>query len=185
MVSNAKIRGDWVKKNKIFLLIVSGVILAGLLVYLNRGILLDHFWSKVESQLDYERFLEEGDDFNKISWGDLSFQINHHKSGNNLEYVSVADKESYILLKNISSYKIVEEKLYVRSKDGYAIVDENNICKIFVDQSILKTTGEYTQDEYGNKIYSNQKVDKENIKYLSSYDDFSTQERDIFKKMLK
>ena len=113
MVSNAKIRGDWVKKNKIFLLIVSGVILAGLLVYLNRGILLDHFWSKVESQLDYERSLEEGDDFNKISWGDLSFQINHHKSGNNLEYVSVADKESYILLKNISSYKIVEEKLYV------------------------------------------------------------------------
>ena len=185
MVSNAKIRGDWVKKNKIFLLIVSGVILAGLLVYLNRGILLDHFRSKVESQLDYERFLEEGDDFNKISWGDLSFQINHHKSGNNLEYVSVADKESYILLKNISSYKIVEEKLYIRSKDGYAIVDENNICKIFVDQSILKTTGEYTQDEYGNKIYSNQKVDKENIKYLSSYDDFSTQERDIFKKMLK
>ena len=113
MVSNAKIRGDWVKKNKIFLLIVSGVILAGLLVYLNRGILLDHFWSKVESQLDYERSLEEGDDFNKISWGDLSFQINHHKSGNNLEYVSFANRESYVLLKSISSYKIVEEKLYV------------------------------------------------------------------------
>ena len=71
------------KKNKILLLIILGVILAGLLVYLNKGILLDHFWSKVESQLDYERSLEVGDDFNKISWGDLSFQINHHKSGNN------------------------------------------------------------------------------------------------------
>ncbi len=173
------------KKNKVFGLIVLGMILAGLLVCLNRDILLDRFWSKIESQLDYERSLKVGDDFNKISWGDLSFQINHHKSGNNLEYVSVVDKESYILLKNIASYKIVEEKLYVKSKDGYAIVDENNICKIFVDQSILKTTGEYTQDEYGNKIYSNQKFDKENIKYLSSYDDFSTQERDVFKKMLK
>ena len=173
------------KKNKVFWLIVLGMILAGLLVCLNRDILLDRFWSKIESQLDYERSLKVGDEFNKISWGDLSFQINHHKSGNNLEYVSVVDKESYILLKNISSYKIVEEKLYVKSKDGYAIIDENNICKIFVDQSILKKTGEYTQDEYGNKIYSNQKVDKENIKYLSRYDDFSTQERDIFTKMSK
>ena len=177
--------GDEVKNNKIYLLIVFGITLAGLFVCLNRHILPEHFWGKIESQLDYERSLEVGDDFNKISWGDLSFQINHHKSGNNLEYVSVVDKESYILLKNIASYKIVEEKLYVKSKDGYAIVDENNICKIFVDQSILKTTGEYTQDEYGNKIYSNQKFDKENIKYLSSYDDFSTQERDVFKKMLK
>lgn len=173
------------KKNRVFWLIAFGMVLIGLLVCLNRHILLNHFWSKIESQLDYERSSEVGDDFNKISWGDLSFQINHHKSSNNLEYVSVADKESYILLKNISSYKIVEGKLYVRSKVGYAIVDENNICKIFVDQSILKTTGEYTQDKYGNKIYSNQKADKENIKYLSSYDDFSTQERDIFKKMLK
>ena len=173
------------KKNRVFWLIVLGMILAVLLVCLNRRILLDRFWSKIESQLDYERSLEVGDDFNKISWGDLSFQINHHKSGNNLEYVSVADKESYILLKNISSYKIMEGKLYVKSKDGYAIVDENNICKIFVDQSIFQKSEEYTQDKYGNKIYSNQKVDKENIKYLLNYDDFSMQERDIFKKILK
>ena len=79
----------------------------------------------------------------------------------------------------------MEGKLYVKSKDGYAIVDENNICKIFVDQSIFQKSEEYTQDKYGNKIYSNQKVDKENIKYLLNYDDFSMQERDIFKKILK
>lgn len=176
--------GDEVKKNKIHLLIVFGITLAGLFVCLNRHISFNHFWSKIESQLDYERSLEAGDDFNKISWGDLSFQINHHKSGNNLEYVSVADKESYILLKNISSYKIVEEKLYVKSKDVYAIV-ENNFCKIFVDQSIFQTTEEYTQDKYGNKIYSNQKVDKENIQYLFSYDDFSAKEREIFNKMVE
>lgn len=173
------------KKNIIIRLILFFIILAGLLIYLNRGILLNHFWSKIENQLDYERSLESGNDFNKISWGDLSFQINHHKSGNNLEYVSASNKEIYILLKNISSYKIAEGNLYVKSKNGYAIVDKNNICKIFVNQSVLRTTGDYTQDEYGNKIYSNQKVDKENIKYLFSYDDFSTQERNIFKKMLK
>lgn len=174
------------KKNRVYWMIVFGVILVGLLMCLNnRHILLNHFWSKIESQLDYERSLEVGDDFNKISWGDLSFQINHHKSGNNLEYVSVANKEIYILLQNISSYKITEGKLYVKSKNGYAIVDENNICKIFTDQSNFQTTGEYTQDELGNKIYSNQKVDKENVEYLSSYDDFSAKEREIFKKMLK
>ncbi len=85
---------------------------------LNRHILLERFWDKIESQLDYERSLEVGDDFNKISCGDLSFQINHHKSGNNLEYVSVVNKETYILLKTISSYKIVDGKLYVKSKEG-------------------------------------------------------------------
>ena len=178
-------RSDCMKKNKILLSVILCASLTVMTVYMNREALLNHFWSKIDSQLDYERSLEAGDDFNKISWGDLSFQINHHKSGNNLEYVSVADKESYILLKSISSYKIAEGKLYVKSKDGYAIVDENNKCKIFADQSILQTMGDYTQDKYGNKLYSNQKVDKENIEYLLSYDDFSMQEKDIFEKMLK
>ena len=173
------------KKNRVFCIIVFGVIVVGLFIFFNRHILINHFWGKIESQLDYERSLEVGDDFNKISWGDLSFQINHHKSGNNLEYVSVANKEIYILLQNISSYKITEGKLYVKSKNGYAIVDESNICKIFMDQSNFQTAGEYTQDESGNKIYSNQKIDKENVKYLLNYEDFSAKERKIFKKMLK
>lgn len=147
--------------------------------------MINHFWNKIENRLDYERSREAGDDFNKISWGDLSFQINHHKSGNNLEYVSVDNKEIYILLQNISSYKITEEKLYVKSKNGCAIVDENNICKIFTDQSNFQITGEYTQDKSGNKIYINQKIDNGSVVYLSSYNDFSAKERDIFKKMLK
>lgn len=38
----------------------------------------------------------------------------------------------------------MEGKLYVKSKDGYAVIDENNICKIFVNQSIIQTAGKYT-----------------------------------------
>ena len=40
-------------------------------------------------------------------------------------------------------------------------------------------------DEKGEKIYRSRFIEDQHIVYLSSYDDFSTQERGIFKKMLK
>ena len=173
------------KKNKVFGLIVLGMILAGLLVCLNRDILLDRFWSKIESQLDYERSLKVGDDFNKISWGNLSFQINHHKSVNKLEYVSVADKESYILLKNIASYKIVEEKLYVKSKDGYAVIDKNNLCRVCVTVPDDEFVNGYTVDDAGNEIPISRYIENENVIYLKSYSEFTDEERKVFEKMEK
>ena len=116
------------KKNKVFGLIVLGMILAGLLVCLNRDILLERFWSKIESQLDYERSLKVGDDFNKISWGDLSFQI--HKvgaigipgyrwqvkivddAGNEIPISRYIENENVIYLKSYSEFTGEERKVF-------------------------------------------------------------------------
>ncbi len=156
-------------------------VLAGALICFNYDHILNYFWQKIDERIDYERSLEVGDDFNKVSWGNLNFQINHHKTGNNLEYVNAAEKEVYILLENIASYKISDDKLYVKSSDGYAVIDENDFCKIFADGLKNEQSDNYTQDQNGNKVYDLQVFKNDSIKYLSKYDEFETGEKKSLK----
>lgn len=115
----------------------------------------------IDNRLDYERTLDVGDEFNKVVWGDLTIQINHYKSGNKLDYVKNNEKIS--LLEEIKNYKISEYKLYVIANDGCAVVDENNVVKIF-------TT-------------SNQKFIIDNVKYLNSFESFEDDEQKMLKKL--
>lgn len=174
------------KKRILIVLSCVVVILSVVLVLLNKHYIGEYFWQKIDERLDYERSIEMGDEFNKICWKDLNFQINHHKDGNNFEYVDVDNREVYILLKNISSYKISDNKLYVKSSDGYAIIDENNFCKIFVDgRETEGIINNYTVDSTGNRIYEYKKLQKNNVVYLSEYEGFDLSEKEFFKKMLK
>lgn len=115
----------------------------------------------IDNRLDYERTLDIGDEFNKVVWGDLTIQINHYKSENKLEYVKNEEKTS--LLETVKNYKILENKLYVVADDGYAVVDENNIVKIY-----LTSGNEFILD---------------NVIYLTSFDDFEENEQRILKKL--
>jgi len=115
----------------------------------------------IDNRLDYERTMDVGDKFNKVVWGDFTIQINHYKSGNKLEYVKNEEKTS--LLETVKNYKILENKLYVVAGDGYAVVDENNIVKIY-----LTSGNEFILD---------------NVIYLTSLDDFEENEQRILKKL--
>lgn len=148
-----------------------------------KGNIAEHFWRVIDKQLDRERSAEVGEDFNKISWGDLTFQINHHKTGDNLELCNPEAKEAYVLLDHVSSYKIAGEALYVRSKSGYAIIDEKNLCRIYMKTANSNLEESVMYDQFGIKIYSIQRVDQTNVEYLPAYDNFSLSERNVFDKM--
>ena len=115
----------------------------------------------IDNRLDYERTLDVGDEFNKVVWGDLTIQINHYKSGNKLDYVKNNEKVS--LLEGVKNYKISENKLYVITNDGCAVVDENNMVKIH-------TTSKY-------------KYTLDNVVYLTSFNDFEESEQKILNKL--
>lgn len=167
------------KKNIILLSISVCVLLSGSLIYLNKDNIGDYLWRKVDNRLNYERSLAVGDDFNKISWGDLSFQINHDKAGNNLEYVSDANEEKYILLNDISSYKISNEHLYVKAPCGCAVIDENNFCRIYTDSF----SDEQPNNPESYEFSDSQMLKFEKIEYLSDFNEFDEAEQKIFKKM--
>ena len=171
-------------KNKVIIIITFIVITAGVLIYCNKSRLSEYLFHKIDIQLDYERSQEVGEDFNKINWGDLTFQINHHKDGNNLEYVKTDTKEIIVLLKTISSYKIEDGNLYIKSDGGYAVVNGNNVCRIYINSTNNEKTESYVEDKYGNKLYFGIRINDTNIQYLSSYEDFTESEKIIFKKMI-
>lgn len=171
------------KKIKIVLLSVLGVVIIVGLLALNMGSWVDCFWEKIDARMDYERSLEVGDDFNKLVWGEMFFQINHHKDGNNLEYVNNGGKEIDVLLEGISSYKILDGQLYVKSKDGCAIISKNDFCRIFTYTPTDGTTSEYTVNSYGYKVYKGRKMNQENVEYLLNYESFTEAERKVLKRM--
>ena len=93
----------------------------------------------------------------------------------------------YEILKNVSAHRKKGNYYYIKSDEGYAVVDiANEISRVFITvpkNEFVKYSG--SVDEKGEKIYRSRFIEDQHIVYLSSYDDFSTQEREIFKKMLK
>ena len=93
----------------------------------------------------------------------------------------------YEILKNVSAHRKKGKRYYIKSDEGCAVVDiKNEISRVFITvpkNEFVKYSG--SVDEKGEKIYCSCFVEDQHIVYLSSYDDFSTQERNIFKKMLK
>lgn len=148
-------------KNKSLILILLCTMIIMSITFIYRDKIDNQISIWIDSRLDYERTLDVGDEFNKVVWGDFTIQINHYKSGNKLEYVKNEEKTS--LLETVKAYKISENKLYVVADDGYAVVDEHNMVKIY-----LTSGNEFVLD---------------NVIYLTSFDDFEENEQRILKKL--
>lgn len=88
-----------------------------------------------------------------------------------------ADKEKYSLLYEITNFDVVKRKVYVLSNQGYAVIDKNNKCKIFIVDL------QESEDENCNKRFKNCRIEDEHIRYLSSFDEFSNEEKTTFEKM--
>lgn len=82
------------------------------------------------------------------------------------------DGSNGVILAFVNEYKKKKDKLYIYSDEGYCVIDEkNNIAKVFIiveKQHFLNLAGEDNA-----------------ILYLSSYEDFSEEEKNIFKSMKK
>ena len=77
-----------------------------------------------------------------------------------------------VLLAFVNSYKKKNDKLYVYSDEGYCVVDiKNNTAKLLITVEV----------QYYNDLDS----EYEEIAFLSSYDDFSDEDKKVFEKLVK
>lgn len=179
-------------KNKKALIIAIILVIASLVIgYIaaNREFLVTRLFMAIDERLDYERSLDYGYDFTKISFGpNLQFEITHCKDGNNLEYVyrEFHKKERHILLKSEFLYNICDNKMYVATKSGCAVIEDSGICRIYLNKGYENEFSyDCTEDKYGYIIYGFQKFEHENVIYLSDFEDFSEDEKKVLNKMLK
>ena len=115
-----------------------------------------------------------------LIWGNM-YEIGHYSDSNHLEiYINGLSKN---VLEKINKYKIVKKQLYIISDEGFAVVDKNNLCRVFITVPEKDFVNGYSIDEQGNKSYYTRYVDNKNIKYLSEFNEYSEEEQKIFDEM--
>lgn len=126
--------------------------------------LVEYQWDKEEEER--ARKVEKGELIQGkdtiLIWCNM-YEIGHFCNGNHLS-ISSPNIDTNILEK-INRYRIINNKLYVTSDDGCAVIDDSKICRIYI----------HSQKEVT-------RIENEYVTYLSQYEDFSEQERHIFKK---
>jgi len=147
------------------------------------------FWNFVGNQLEKEeeermKKIEDGEIVRGkdtiLIWGNM-YEIGHFSDGDRLT-IETSDTDGTILEK-VLMHKKKNSKLYVISGEGYAVIDHNNLCRVFIAIDDERYTNGYTEDEDGKRVYISRKIECSNIKYLSKYEDFSEEEQKVFRKM--
>lgn len=140
------------------------------------------FWNSIIIQLDKEEAEREkrieaglpirGKD-TALIWQD-KYDITVSASGASLDIYIEGDTQ--MVLDKVKETDIDKKTLYVLSDDGYAVIDNENNCRVFI--STLKEELEYSTQHYGS-------IEDEHVKYLSSYEEFSESERKVFERLGK
>lgn len=114
-------------------------------------------------------------------WQNGVFQIGHYSSGNHLEFHE--NNVIKTILKNVNSYETKDGKFYVVTQEGYAIIDKENIAKVFVLVPENEYINGYSINENGEKEPYSRRIDNVKIKYIMSFDEFTEMEQAILNKM--
>ena len=178
------------RKYIIAIIVIISILLIALTIKPIMNYTSNVFWSFIGEQLDKE----EAERMEKIENGEIikgkdtiliwenMYVIGHYSDGNHLSIQTKDVNET--ILKKIVKHKKKKEKLYIISDEGYAVIDKNNLCRVFITVDDEKFVNGYTEDADGNRTYISRKVECENIVYLSKYDEFSPEEKDMLEKML-
>lgn len=136
----------------------------------------DKFWGFVSQQLNKE----EEEQNQKIANGEIvrgkdtvliwnnKYEIGHYFDGDHLS-IKNEDYTFSNVLKNVKRHKVENEKLYIIFDEGLAVIDKNNICRIY----ILPPGGEE------NELPEEQYIISEYVQYLSDFAEFTEEEQDI------
>ncbi len=138
------------------------ILLVGILSQTACGTKLNKTWYPLGPGKDTVCIVGDG----KFSLGKTTAGI--HLSMHTSEYTTNAD----VLLAFVNSYKKKNNKLYVYSDEGYCVVDiKSNTAKLLIT----------VEEQYYNDLDG----EYEEITFLSSYDDFSEEDKKIFEKLVK
>lgn len=131
------------------------------------------FWNIVSVQFDKEenerqKRIENGEIVRGkdtiLIWKD-KYVIGHYYDCNQLEIYNDGMCEE--ILEKVTKHKVVKKKLYVVSDEGVAVIDKDNLCRVYVF----------------DEGYINKYADNERIEYVSSINDFSEEEQKVISKM--
>lgn len=105
--------------------------------------------------------------------GDGKFSLGKTTVGIDLSmHTSEYDTSFDVLLAFVNSYKKKNDKLYVYADEGYCVVDiKSNTAKVLIT----------VEKQY----FSNLVGENEAVTYLSSYDDFTAEDKKVFEKLEK
>ena len=169
------------KKYFIVILIIA-VISSFVILILNMKPLLkwslDAFWNSIYEEIDREEKngkIVAGKDTILI-WGNM-YEIGHFPCDNELT-VKTKDLRG-VLLHDVKKHKVKENKLYVISGVGYAVIDKNNLCRVFLTVPEGELLDIYSKDGKKKFTFQIEKVDEEHIIYLSDFNQFTEEERKI------
>lgn len=140
------------------------------------------FWNSIIIQLDKEEAEREkrieaglpirGKD-TVLIWRD---KYDICKSSNTKLLMIYIDGDEQVVLGKVTDHYIYNKTLYVLSDDGYAVIDNENNCRVFIFTP--KEELEYSTQHYGS-------IEDEHVKYLSSYEEFLESERKVFERLGK
>ncbi len=140
------------------------------------------FWNSIIIQLDKEEAEREkrieaglpirGKD-TVLIWRD---KYDICKSSNTKLLMIYIDGDEQVVLGKVTDHYIYNKTLYVLSDDGYAVIDNENNCRVFIFTP--KEDLEYSTQHYGS-------IEDEHVKYLSSYEEFLESERKVFERLGK
>ena len=177
-----------VKKRYIFLIIIISVavIIAGM-VFIKpiNSYIKKTFVNIILTQMDKEEAQRQKRiENNEIVAGKDTALIweNTYEIWNHMgeKYISIETVEpTGVILKKITKYKKTKDKLYIVSEEGYAVIDKNKLCRVFVTVPDEEFVNGYSEDKEGNCTYFSRRIENKYIKYLSDFDEFSKEEKDM------
>lgn len=188
-------RYGYMSKKAVIIVAVLSIFFIGTIVIVSMNFKLmsttasDKFWEFLAEQFEKEEKAREETKYGGIgkdtivSLGDGKFRIG--KFDDNKVFVMYnEDKTMESLLCKVSKYKETKGKLYVISDEGYGIADsKTNTCKLFVCVPPRQFINGYTSDSEGIQHPISRFINDEHIEYLKSYDEFLSEEKNVFEKM--
>ena len=99
-------------------------------------------------------------------------------------WIVIEDAED-VIFGGVTQFDDEDGKFYVISREGYAIVDSNDYCRVYITVPKEEFEMGYGTDKNGNKVYYHDYVESKYVKYLDSYDEFSKEEREFFAEQKK
>ncbi len=164
------------KKIKILVLIVIALLFASILLPNVREKVSDAFWNAIWEQLDKEEKEREekyarheavrGKDTAYI-WN-KHYEIWSHMGEKNFG-IEIEDASDTIFQK-VTHIDVYKDCFYVISKEGYAVVDRENYCRVYLDP-------------LEDVEFMTTPVESKYVKYLDTNSDFTTKEKEHFNEM--
>lgn len=151
----------------------------------------ESFWSFAANQFEKE----ETERKEKIAGGEIvrgkdtvliwnNMYVIYHINDEKCLTVEIGDVDDD-LLDGIQKHKIKKNKLFITSNEGYAVIDKDGVCRMYITVPEDEYVNGFEEDEEGNRYYISKKIQHPQIKYLSTFDEFEEDEKMVLEKMIK